>query len=130
MIIIVISFSFLTGCRNNSKNKISIKENEISSSSTPEELAENEENSTEAAGISAFEELPEEVINFGQLQKGQYITFGKYEQDGDLDNGKEPIEWEVLSIEPGQALLLSKYALDFKKYDEGIRQQYFGQIVL
>jgi len=50
------------------------------------------------------------------------ITFGKYEQDNDLENGTEPIEWIILDkIEDGQTnriLVLSKYALDCVIFDD------------
>ena len=46
------------------------------------------------------------------------ITFGVYEQDNDLDNGKEPIEWQVLAVENDKALVISKYGLDYKPYNE------------
>ena len=42
--------------------------------------------------------------------------FGSYEQDNDLTNGKEPIEWLVLAKKDGRMLLLSKYALDAQSY--------------
>ena len=42
--------------------------------------------------------------------------FGSYEQDNDLTNGAEPIEWMVLAKEDGRTLLLSKYALDAQPY--------------
>ncbi|MGN1084185.1 MAG: DUF6273 domain-containing protein, partial [Lachnospiraceae bacterium] len=48
---------------------------------------------------------------------GDYVTFGSYEQDNDLDNGKEPIEWLVLEVKDGKAFLLAKYGLDVKAYD-------------
>lgn len=38
--------------------------------------------------------------------------FGQYEQDGNLDNGSEPIAWQVLDVQGGKALLMSRYALD------------------
>ena len=31
------------------------------------------------------------------VQVGTYVTFGSYEQDNDLSNGKEDIEWLVLA---------------------------------
>ena len=46
------------------------------------------------------------------------ITFGYYEQDNNLDNGPEPIEWIVLDVQDGKALLLSKYGLDAKLYND------------
>lgn len=48
---------------------------------------------------------------------GDYIFFGTYEQDNDTANGKEYIEWLVLEVEDGKALLVSKYALDCKPYN-------------
>lgn len=49
---------------------------------------------------------------------GEYITFGSYEQDNDTSNGKEPIEWLVLDEENGKVLVISKYALDAKPFNE------------
>ena len=50
------------------------------------------------------------------LTKGSTVKFGRYEQDNDAVDGPESIEWEVLTVEDGKALLLSKYALDSKPY--------------
>ncbi len=60
-------------------------------------------------------------------QKGRVISpnisdivlFGHYEQDNDIANGKEIIEWMVLDIQEDKALLLSKHGLD--KMDYGTR---------
>ena len=49
---------------------------------------------------------------------GDTVTFGSYEQDNDLTNGSEAIEWRVLDVQDGKALLLSEYALDAKPYNE------------
>ena len=51
-------------------------------------------------------------ISIDISEVGQIVKFGCYEQDGDESNGAEPIEWEVLSIEDGRALMISKYVLD------------------
>ncbi len=48
---------------------------------------------------------------------GSIVTFGHYEQDADESNGPEPIEWIVLDVQGGKALLLSKYGLDVKPYN-------------
>ena len=34
-----------------------------------------------------------------------HVFFGHYEQDNDLTNGAEAIEWRVLKVENGEALL-------------------------
>ena len=49
---------------------------------------------------------------------GDYVTFGTYEQDNNLKNGAEAIEWQVLDKKDGKVLLLSKYALDCEPYHE------------
>ena len=51
------------------------------------------------------------------IRVGSFVTFGKYEQDNNTGNGKEPIEWQVLEIKDGKALLISKYGLDEKPYN-------------
>ena len=50
--------------------------------------------------------------------QNKYVTFGRYEQDGDLSNGEEPIEWKVLDVNEDSALLISKYVLVYKPYEE------------
>lgn len=61
---------------------------------------------------SKSEEDTSQKISIDISEVGQIVEFGCYEQDGDESNGAEPIEWEVLSIEDGRALLISKYVLD------------------
>lgn len=52
-----------------------------------------------------------------KVNVGDFVFFGTYEQDNDLSNGKEPIEWIVLDKNDTSALLISKMALDCKKYN-------------
>ena len=47
---------------------------------------------------------------------GDILVFGHYEQDNNLDNGPEEIEWIVLEAQNGKVLLLSKYGLNAKPY--------------
>lgn len=47
---------------------------------------------------------------------GRTYTFGTYEQDGNISNGKEPIKWIVLAKSGKKLLVISKYALDFQPY--------------
>ena len=56
--------------------------------------------------------------DFSKLKTGDIFTFGSYEQDNDTSNGKEPIEWIVLSKNDKEMLVLSRYALDHKPYNE------------
>lgn len=49
---------------------------------------------------------------------GTVVRFGRYEQDDNLENGPEEIEWIVLDFDgkKNSALLLSKYGLDVQRY--------------
>ena len=48
---------------------------------------------------------------------GDYITFGSYEQDKDLENGSEDIEWLVLDKEDDRMLVISRYCLTTQPYN-------------
>ena len=56
------------------------------------------------------------------VSKGDIVQLGTYEQDADNENGKEKIEWEVLSVEDGKALLISRFALDCMPYHETLKK--------
>lgn len=51
------------------------------------------------------------------LKAGDHMFFGKFDQDDDDFNDKEPIEWIVLEVKDGKAFAISKYALVCKSYD-------------
>lgn len=53
---------------------------------------------------------------FKTSNKGDIFVFGSYEQDNDLSNGKEPIEWIVLDKKGNNILLISDKALDSRQY--------------
>ena len=65
-------------------------------------------------------EVPAEKLTetLGKANVGEYVTFGRYEQDNDKANGAEEIEWLVLDKQDGKMLLLSKYTLDCKPFNE------------
>lgn len=48
---------------------------------------------------------------------GDLVYFGAYEQDNNTSNGEEYIEWTVIDKKNGELFLISKYALDCKKYN-------------
>lgn len=56
------------------------------------------------------------ALNSGSIHIGDYITFGHYKQSDNTPNDKEAIEWRVLDIQDGEALVISKYGLDCKRY--------------
>lgn len=51
-------------------------------------------------------------LSFNNLQYGDILCFGKYEQDGNISNGKEPIEWIVIAKKTDRVLVLSRYCLE------------------
>jgi len=51
-------------------------------------------------------------------EAGSYIYFGQYEQDSNTSNNKKAIEWIVLAKENNKVFVVSRYALDCKKYNE------------
>lgn len=86
---------------------------------------EPEEQDMEETAEEETEEVEEEVELVawdpkaeGVSDSGASIIFGSYEQDNDLSNGAEPIEWRILKHEDGKLLLISRYGLDAKVYNE------------
>ena len=49
---------------------------------------------------------------------GDIIIFGSYEQDNDLTNGSEPIEWQILEKDGTKIYVISKYGLDCQRYHD------------
>ena len=92
----ILAVGLLTAC----SDKVTVSDDTVTQSQT-ESNSGTENNNTDS-----------------QIQVGQYVEFGTYEQDGDNNNGAEPIEWKVLAVEDGNALLISKYVLDWQMYNE------------
>lgn len=78
------------------------------------ELGEYKDSSKKACDIR----LRKNIEQFQGMKVGDYIKFGVYEQDNNLSNGKEEIEWYVIDIKDGKALVMSKYALDCVSYND------------
>ena len=57
------------------------------------------------------------LLSFPEVDVGSVISFGEYEQNNDLSDGQEDIEWIVLDIVNEKALLLSKYCLDCQQFN-------------
>ena len=71
--------------------------------------------------------LEEKEYDFSKTKVGDVIEFGSYEQDDDMLNGPEPIEWVVLAKDKEKMLVLSKRALDtlpYHKNPEGTTWEY------
>ena len=58
------------------------------------------------------EALFEKEMTVPDVNDDGYVVFGRYEQDGDTSNGKEPIEWVVLEENENGKLVISRYILD------------------
>lgn len=71
----------------------------------------------DAADKVANIRITKEKEQLKNAKAGSYVTFGAYEQDKNIFNGKEDIEWLVLEVKDGRVLVVSKYALDCKLYD-------------
>lgn len=68
--------------------------------------------------IETIQEPADEMqINIDDISVGDTHIFGTYEQDNDLSNGQEEIEWIVLDKEDGKLFVISKYALDCQSYN-------------
>ncbi len=65
--------------------------------------------------------MENEKISKADIKVGSIVKLGHYEQDNDLSNGKEPIEWQVLDISDDMALLISCYVLDNVRYNDEIK---------
>lgn len=61
--------------------------------------------------------VKEKKYDFSKVHVGDIVVFGSYEQDDIMTNGKEDIEWIVLSKTESQMLIISKYALDCVPYN-------------
>jgi hypothetical protein len=69
----------------------------------------------EAGGYADAVEKVEKYRTVGAIA-GDIITFGSYDLDGNSDNGKEEMEWIVLTREDNKLYLISKYLLDKQQY--------------
>ena len=79
-----------------------------------------QEQVTDTSSESSVKETVEvnNDTDISALKAGDSYFFGKYEQDGNAGNGAEDIEWIVLSVEDGRILLISKYVLDAKAFQD------------
>ena len=69
-----------------------------------------QENTNELRRLSNY------ISEFRYGPQPTYVTFGKYEQDGNVLNGKEDIEWKVILVNSGQVFLVSRCILDCKPF--------------
>ena len=77
--------------------------NDLTSDST----SDSTDDSTES--VKSLSEL-------GSVSVGDHFTFGNYPQGEDGE--EQPIEWRVLAVEDGKALVISEKLLDYVQYNE------------
>ena len=75
-----------------------------------------------AAFVASHGDLEAAISKFRFEVKGEYVTFGRYEQDNNPENGPEEIEWLVLDVQDGKSLLVSRCALDKVPYNDEFRE--------
>lgn len=105
-LVTVLTSSFV-GCGNNATDEDS------SSSSKAETITKDNGDSVSSAKTPVTDNS-----NNSPYKIGDIVTYGSYEQDNNEDNGAEPIQWEVVDIQDGKALLLSRYVIDKVSYNE------------
>lgn len=79
-------------------------------------IAMGEYKDSEEKAAEIFDQYKKEKLK--TISAGDSFFFGKYEQDNDKSNGKEPIEWQVLDKKGSKVLLISKYGIDGKYYSK------------
>ena len=104
-LVMAVVYAF-SGCSNTVSTENSSVETVGSAEESIVEMSASEE--TE---INIF---PTETI-YRDIAVNDLITFGSYPQE--KDGTVKPIEWIVLDVQDGQALLLSKYGLDCQPYE-------------
>ena len=57
-------------------------------------------------------------LRLRDAQPDSLVTFGNWEQDGNPDNGPEPVSWIVLEKDNNRLLLLSECVLDCRSYHD------------
>ena len=82
-----------------------------------------------AVGSSDSSETPEEstTITYEEDETFDYkayeesfVLFGKYEQDNNIENGTEDIEWCVIATDGEYSLLFSRYILDYQAFNDTV----------
>ena len=137
VLLIVVVFLSLFGCSNednNQKEKEVTEETSISNTDTPMSTPIPTGTPTPTPSPAptntptpAYTPTPTPIptptntptptpLIIGTFEKGSIVTFGSYEQDGDEDNGQEPIRWIVLTVEDNKASLVSEAVLNKKPY--------------
>lgn len=94
-------------------------------------LLTGQDNGDKDSGTGKSAQRKKTVIDYESFKvAGNIVTMGRYEQDNNPDNGPEPIEWIVLEVWDDRALVMSRYALDAKPYNEELTDTTWEQCTL
>ncbi len=63
--------------------------------------------------------IGEELYNkISNAKVGDFITLGTFEQDNKSSTKNEDLQWQVLAIENDELLLVTRYAIDCRRYED------------
>ncbi len=126
VVVIFLLAVVLTGCGDTkstisiSTNAISINNANIESSLTAEgtgdEVAEGD-NIDDTDSLPSINNGNIDSVDIKDAKPGDIVIFGEYEQDGN-NSEKEPIEWIVLDEYEDSILVLSRYIIEKKPFNE------------
>lgn len=99
-------------------------------STTEEETTERDKKSETTVEVPNLHVIPPDEITLPEIPEGtpketlwrtigSVVSFGTYEQDNNISNGTESIEWIIIDVdeENDTVLLISKLCLDFMPYE-------------
>lgn len=69
--------------------------------------------------------MSKNALQYRAAEVGHTVRFGRFEQDNDLGNGKEDIEWTVIGMQDGKLMLLADYVLDCRQYYTANPEKYY-----
>ncbi len=138
LVIIVIICIFLEKYRNDSKiqekntevqhiSEVAVKNTSIDPTEYSSEVLDEVADNTGRKGTQKTVIRPDDKDSdmeeaYSVIKVGDRITLGTYEQDNNIEDGREDIEWEVLDVSGDSALIVSSYVLDCVKYNEEYEQ--------
>jgi len=117
IVLLLIMALNITACKGNENSSESHSRRESRNQETESDNTEYEKQDSKTEPTNSEDEKPiikkeYDVDLEKHLKVGDFIQFGTYEQDNSILNGPERIEWQVLDIQYGKILLMSRYALD------------------
>lgn len=83
-----------------------------------EELGDYKDSAAKISEIKASPEYENYLLKIAKV--GDTIFFGSYEQNNNISDGKEKIEWKILAKEGTKILVVSKCALDCQKFNSSL----------